>query len=305
MYNIIDSAAKMSSFVDEFLKEAATSGVDRLYLDCLGESGACRFQKNGDIVKEFPIEKYLSVLNQIKIIFGLDVGENRIPQQWEPHEIDLHDGTSTCKALPLTLPTQNGECVIIDFFYDQSISRNRISQSTLKEIGQYSKQIKGGLVVLSSHYPNMLNRAYCSVIGYIAGKKLQILSIDENFTQSYSPTSKEIKNVAHLASIPKAFEMPITLNAALKFYPEVITINNLGSDHFDRLTETLLFAPPVSFIVSTAAANNLELARQLSTYGINIIDVLRDEMPGMTLYTTFYEVPFKSKGEAGNPPKQA
>jgi hypothetical protein len=105
----------MIEFIDQMVREAIACQADKLSFKCYGETGICRIEKNGKLIQEYPIEQYIPLLNHLKVIFGLDRVEKRVPKRWETYKIKTEDGTCLCEAVPQTLRTVFCEDVIINF----------------------------------------------------------------------------------------------------------------------------------------------------------------------------------------------
>lgn len=107
---------KVIELVDAMLKEALLGGVEKIDFECLGHSEAyCQFEKGGAALEQRRLGNYASILNRLKIIFGLDVMENRIPQRWEPYILRICNHEIHRKALMFTNPGQLGESASIVF----------------------------------------------------------------------------------------------------------------------------------------------------------------------------------------------
>jgi type II secretory ATPase GspE/PulE/Tfp pilus assembly ATPase PilB-like protein len=106
----------MIQFIDNMVRTAIIFYVDTLYFECCGETGNCKILKNGKLIQEYPIERYIPLLNHLKVIFRLDKAEKRIPKRWETYKIKTEDGAFLCEAVPQTLRTATGEDVIINFY---------------------------------------------------------------------------------------------------------------------------------------------------------------------------------------------
>ena len=121
----------MIEFIDQMVGEAIACQADKLHFECNGETGICRIEKNGKLIREYPIEQYIPLENHLKIIFGLDRVERRVPKRWETYKIKTEDGICLCEAVPQTLRTVFCEDVIINF-YDHSRPRKGTSGGTLR-----------------------------------------------------------------------------------------------------------------------------------------------------------------------------
>jgi len=266
----------VKKFVDKILRKAIVDKVDKLYFECFGDSGNCRCEKNSRLIREYPIKHYMPVLNRIKIIFGLDITESRVPQQWEPFYINLADAECACKAIPLTLPTVFGEYVIITFLYDLSSLGIGISGET---IGKIRDRLDKGraFIVLSNFYPRTLHGSYYSFMRSISKKKLKIINIDEKYAQQQSNV---IPTVANIVMIPKVYEMPYPLNTALQFFPDLIMIHNPNTEYFDNIINAVLFyESDINFILSIEAQHLHELSKKCESNGIKIEKVIKDKLP--------------------------
>jgi len=102
-------------FIDKMVRVAITIEADKLFFECCGETGKCRLLKNGKLIEKYPIEKYIPLVNHLKIIFGLDRVERRVSKRWETYKIKTENGTCLCEAVPQTLRTVFCEDVIINF----------------------------------------------------------------------------------------------------------------------------------------------------------------------------------------------
>ena len=70
--------------------------------------------KDGKLIEEYPIERYIPLLNHTKVLFGLDELEERVTP-WEIYSIETALGVCVCEAVLQTLCTVTGEDVIINF----------------------------------------------------------------------------------------------------------------------------------------------------------------------------------------------
>ena len=95
----------MIEFIDQMISEAIAYQADKLYFKCYSDTGNCRIEKHGKVIREYPIEQYIPLSNHLKVIFGLDRAERRVPKRWETYKIKTEDGTCLCEAVPQTLTT--------------------------------------------------------------------------------------------------------------------------------------------------------------------------------------------------------
>ena len=276
----------VKKFVDKILRNTIVDKADKLYFECFGDSGNCRCEKNSRLIREYSIKHYMPVLNRIKIIFGLDITESRVPQQWEPFYINLSDAECACRTIPLTLPTVFGEYVIIKFLYDFSSLGVGISGET---IGKIRDRLDKGraFIVLSNFHLRTLHLSYYSFMRSISKKKLKVINIDEKNDQQQSNV---IPTIANIAMIPKVYEMPTSLNTALQFYPDLIMIHNPNTEYFDNIINAVLFYQSgINFILSIEAQHLHELSRKCESNGITVEKVIKDKLPWNGTHAIFFK----------------
>jgi len=105
----------MIEFIDQMVREAIACQADKLYFESWGETGNCKILKSEKLIKEYPIERYIPLLNHLKVLFGLERSEKRVPKRWETYKIKTEDGACLCEAVPQTFTTVFGEDVILNF----------------------------------------------------------------------------------------------------------------------------------------------------------------------------------------------
>jgi len=283
---------KSIELVDNILKESIINKVDKIYFECFKEKAIYRYENKGILSSENLLEKYQPIIFRLKLIFGLDVVEDRLPQRYEPYYLRIKNSNHLCKAYILTLPTVFGENAIIHIDYGIELTEIDIPKETQNLIKDYLNR-KSGLIVTAGQYIKIINHIYYFLMNLIADSDLRIISIDENNKDN---DLQKVANVSHVSHLPNIFSWPITLHAALGFSPDIIMINNVNPKNLDVLIDAVIHEPNVLFIISMESVFLNKLIKKCRTFGIDIERFIKDPHdfhPLNNLYTLFFKLPIE------------
>lgn len=166
-----------NGFLDGLIEEAHKNGVSDIHFESYEERCRLRFRIDGRLTESYVVEKehYMALINQIKIIAGMDISEKRLPQdgrifyQREEQKFDVRVSS---------LPTIYGEKMVL------RLLTRRLELLELENLGFDEKQLAdyteairkpNGLILISGPTGSgksttlyatlrLLNKEHCNIL---------------------------------------------------------------------------------------------------------------------------------------------
>lgn len=119
----------------ELINEGLSKNASDIHLEPFGQRMRIRFRIDGELVEEGWISgtMVLSVINRIKVLSKMNLGENRIPQDGSCH---VHEGALSCDFRVSVIPSIYGETAVIrilrkkqDFIENNNLGMTRFQKT--------------------------------------------------------------------------------------------------------------------------------------------------------------------------------
>jgi type IV pilus assembly protein PilB len=221
---ISNDEGRMAQLVNQIIEDAIVEGASDIHIEPGPELLSVRFRVDGvmHLEKSFPVAVAPGVINRIKVLGSMDIGERRLPQDGRFQRI-LSGKKIDCRVV--TIPTSwTSEGVVIRMF-DQSKGLKPLS-----ELGFHQHIMKPFLSVLESPHGLIIvtgptgsgkTTTLYSSLGVVATDDCKTLTVED-------PVEVKIPNVTQVQVNEKA---GLTFAAALKSFlradPDVMLVGEI------------------------------------------------------------------------------
>jgi type IV pilus assembly protein PilB len=220
----IDGDGKIARLVKTLIENAAEQGASDVHIEPDGTNIIVRYRNDGvlHIINKYPMSAGPGIINRLKVIGGLDVGERRVPQDGR-FDVELSDRAIDIRLV--TLPTSWGVEGAVMRLLDRG---SKVAK--LEDMG-YSKQVMDRYLPLISATQGTLlatgptgsgkTTALYATLDRIATSDVKVLTIED-------PVEYRFKGITQMQVNTKAgMTFPRALRSFLRADPDVILVGEL------------------------------------------------------------------------------
>ena len=247
----IDGDGKIARLVKTLIQNAAAQGVSDVHIEPNGSEVIIRYRTDGvlHIINKYPISATAGIINRLKVIGGLDVGERRVPQDGR-FDIDLADRSIDIRLV--TLPTSWGVEGAVMRLLDRGSKVAKI-----EDLG-YSQQVLDRYIPLITATQGTLlatgptgsgkTTALYATLDRIATPDVKVLTIED-------PVEYRFKGITQMQVNTKAgMTFPRALRSFLRADPDVILVGELRDG--ETASIGIQAALTGHFVLATVHANS-------------------------------------------------
>jgi type IV pilus assembly protein PilB len=243
-----NTASETTSIVDNILQNACENSVSDVHFEPTRDELKVRFRIDGvlELYRNFPLAKHPSILSRLKIMGGMDVAEQRIPQ--DGRTTIQHNGKDVDVRMA-SYPTMFGEAAAL-----RLLSKSII---TLEELGFSAKDQEviekvihrpHGIFLVTGPTGSGKTSTLYAALQKIDRKKLHALSVED-------PVENEIEGVAQTQiNVRAGLTFPIALRSMLRQDPDVIMVGEIRDQETADIS--LRAAMTGHLVLSTLHTNN-------------------------------------------------
>lgn len=220
----LDGDGKIARLVKTLIENAAEQGASDVHFEPNGTDVVIRYRIDGVLhdVQKYPMSSTSGLINRLKVVGGLDVGERRVPQDGR-FDVEIKDRHIDIRLV--TLPTSWGVEGAVMRLLDRS---NKIAK--LEDLG-YSKQVLDRyLPLINSTQGTLLatgptgsgkTTALYATLDRIATPEVKVLTIED-------PVEYRFKGITQMQVNNKAgMTFPKALRSFLRADPDVILVGEM------------------------------------------------------------------------------
>jgi len=222
--SISNDEGRMAQLVNQIIEDAIVEGASDIHIEPGPELLTVRFRVDGvmHIDKSFPVAVAPGVINRIKVLGSMDIGERRLPQDGRFQRL-LSGKKIDCRVV--TIPTSwSSEGVVIRMF-DQSKGLKPLADLGFHDhiMIPFLKVLESphGLIIVTGPTGSGKTTTLYSSLGVVATKDCKTLTVED-------PVEVKIPNVTQVQVNEKA---GLTFAAALKSFlradPDVMLVGEI------------------------------------------------------------------------------
>ena len=246
-----DGEGKTSKLVKTLIENATKQGASDVHIEPAGEEVIVRYRKDGvlHVVGTYPISYAAGIINRLKVMSNLDVGERRLPQDGR-FGLDFDDRSVDLRLV--TLPTSWGVEGAVMRILDRS---SKISK--LEDLG-YSKQVLERYIPLITATQGTLlatgptgsgkTTALYATLDRIATPDLKVLTIED-------PVEYRFKGITQIqVNVKAGMTFARALRSFMRADPDVILVGELRDGEIASIG--IQAALTGHFVLATVHANS-------------------------------------------------
>lgn len=242
---------KIARLIKTLIENAAAQGASDVHIEPNGTDVLVRYRTDGvlHIINKYPISMTAGMINRLKVIGGLDVGERRVPQDGR---FDIEVNSRAIDIRLVTLPTSWGVEGAVMRLLDRG---NKVAK--LEDLG-YSQQVLDRYIPLITATQGTLlatgptgsgkTTALYATLDRIATSDIKVLTIED-------PVEYRFKGITQMQVNTKAgMTFPRALRSFLRADPDVILVGELRDG--ETASIGIQAALTGHFVLSTVHANS-------------------------------------------------
>lgn len=221
---ISNDEGRMAQLVNQIIEDAIVEGASDIHIEPGPELLSVRFRVDGvmHLDKSFPVAVAPGVINRIKVLGSMDIGERRLPQDGRFQRV-LSNKKIDCRVV--TIPTSWASEGVVIRMFDQSKGlkpladlgfHNHIMKPFLKVL-----ESPHGLIIVTGPTGSGKTTTLYSSLGVVATEDCKTLTVED-------PVEVKIPNVTQVQVNEKA---GLTFAAALKSFlradPDVMLVGEI------------------------------------------------------------------------------
>lgn len=242
---------KIARLVKTLVENAAQQGASDIHIEPNGTDVVVRYRIDGvlHIVNKYPISTTAGIINRLKVIGGLDVGERRVPQDGR---FDIEIELRTIDIRLVTIPTSWGVEGAVMRLLDRG---SKVAK--LEDLG-YSQQVLDRYIPLITATQGTLlatgptgsgkTTALYATLDRIATSDIKVLTIED-------PIEYRFKGITQVQVNSKAgMTFPKALRSFMRADPDVILVGEMRDG--ETASIGIQAALTGHFVLSTVHANS-------------------------------------------------
>lgn len=220
----LEGDGKIARLVKTLIENAAEQGSSDVHFEPNGTDVVVRYRIDGVLhdVQKYPMSSTSGIINRLKVIGGLDVGERRVPQDGR-FDVEVKDRHIDIRLV--TLPTSWGVEGAVMRLLDRS---NKIAR--LEDLG-YSKHVLDqylplvtatqGTILATGPTGSGKTTALYATLDRIATPEVKVLTIEDPVEYRFKGITQMQVNVKAGMTFPKA------LRSFLRADPDIIMVGEM------------------------------------------------------------------------------
>ncbi len=246
-----DGDGKIARLVKTLIENAAAQEASDIHIEPNGNELIVRYRKDGvlHIVSKYPISAGPGIINRLKVIGGLDVGERRVPQDGR-FDINLRDRAIDIRLV--TIPTSWKVEGAVMRLLDRG---SKVAK--LEDLG-YSQEVMDRYVPLINATQGTLlatgptgsgkTTALYATLDRIATEDVKVLTVED-------PVEYRFKGITQVqVNVKAGMTFPRALRSFLRADPDVILVGELRDG--ETASIGIQAALTGHFVLSTVHANS-------------------------------------------------
>lgn len=215
---------RMAQLVNQILEEAVIEGASDIHIEPYNDQLQVRFRVDGVLHDShtFPIGVAAGVVNRIKVLGQMDIGERRLPQDGR-FQRSLSGRSIDCRVV--TIPTSWGSEGAVLRLFDQSRGLQQLSALGFHEhiLGPFTKALSAphGLIIVTGPTGSGKTTTLYSSLGVVAREDRKTLSVED-------PVEVRIPGVSQVQVNEKAgLTFASALRSFLRADPDVMLVGEI------------------------------------------------------------------------------